>query len=131
MMNIDTLSKKFSEQLFGAGLNNEFDVNAMFVEFISHYEKKKKKSRKPRKKTAYNIFIKEKMPEMKKFLPKERFRELGKLWKSYSDDDKVEWKNKANVVNIEEVPVEEVPVEEVPVAEVPVEEASAEEAKKE
>ena len=104
---MNVLIEKFVKQLLDAGVSEDFDLKVMFTDFISEYEQKKPK--KPRKKTGYNIFIKEKMPDMKEFAPKERFRELGKIWKSYSEDEKMEWKEKANVINDQEVPVEEPP----------------------
>jgi hypothetical protein len=125
---MNVLIEKFGKQLLDSGVSEDFDLKVMFTNFISEYEqnkpkpkKPKKKPKKPRKKTGYNIFIKEKMPDMKEFAPKERFRELGKIWKAYSEDEKMEWKEKANVINDQVVPVEVVPVEVVPVEVVPVE----------
>jgi hypothetical protein len=41
-----------------------------------------KTDKEPKKPTAYQLFVKEKMPEVKdKFPPKERMKEIAKLWK--------------------------------------------------
>ena len=41
-----------------------------------------KTDKEPKELTAYQLFVKEKMPEVKdKFHPKERMKEIAKLWK--------------------------------------------------
>jgi hypothetical protein len=41
-----------------------------------------KTDKEPKELTAYQLFVKEKMPEVKdKFPPKERMKEIAKLWK--------------------------------------------------
>ena len=51
-------------------------------------EKKKKKL------TGYNLFTKSKMGELKDIPSKDRMKEIGKLWKELSVEQKGEWKSK-------------------------------------
>jgi hypothetical protein len=49
---------------------------------VRTYKKEQKEKRSSRRPTAYNKFVKENMPVIKDRYPvKERFREIGKLWK--------------------------------------------------
>ena len=61
--------------------------------------KSKKKSNK--KKSGYNIFIKNisKRNDIKKKSSKNRIKSLAKIWNSYNDLQKQDWKDKANKLN--------------------------------
>ena len=73
----------------------------------------KSKVKKKRKKSAYNIFVKEmsKSEEIKELPNKDRFCALGKMWKSYDEEEKGTWQGKADTINHEEVEVVVVVVE--------------------
>lgn len=123
---IQQLAAKFSVQLFDSGLDEDFDVAAIISNIVSDYEssnkkpKKTKKPKKKRKKTPYNVFVKEMMPTVKDHPSKERFAALGKIWRSYGEDDKKEWQKKADEINAALTipsPVQEAPVQVSPVQE--------------
>ena len=56
---------------------------------------KKSKSSKPRKLSAYNMFVREKLPELKKSFPdlknKELMSKVSDLWKETSPEDKTKY----------------------------------------
>jgi len=64
----------------------------------------KAKGTKKRKKSAYNVFVKEmfRKEEIQELPNRERFGALGKIWKSYGEEEKAEWQEKANKINEEE-----------------------------
>lgn len=65
---------------------------------------KKTKKTGPKKLSGYQLFVKEKMPEMKaneSIVPKERMGAIGAAWKLLTDDEKAVFKGKATTVNEE------------------------------
>ena len=51
--------------------------------------------KKPRKKSGYNIFVKEKMPDLADMPHKDRMRKIGELWKALNDKDRLIFNQKA------------------------------------
>ena len=64
-------------------------------------KKKTKENKTPRKTSAYNVFVKEKMQdESVKTVPhQERMGKIGGMWKKMSDEEKSVYKIKADEVN--------------------------------
>ena len=58
---------------------------------------KGKKGKKGKAPSAYNMYVKDKMPEVKERITehKERMGEIGKMWKELSEEEKKEYKEKA------------------------------------
>ena len=65
---------------FKKTMNNAIK-NAMNNKTKSTKIKTTKEPKEPKEPTAYQLFVKEKMPEVKdKFPPKERMKEIAKMW---------------------------------------------------
>jgi TRAP-type mannitol/chloroaromatic compound transport system substrate-binding protein len=67
-------------------------------------KKKGAKKEGPKKLSGYQLFVREKMPEVKAdegVEPKQRMKAIAALWKPLSDEDKAFWKEKANAINAE------------------------------
>jgi hypothetical protein len=80
------------------------DKAAALAPASSPTKAKKAKKEGPKKLSGYQIFVREKMPEVKadeSIEPKGRMGAIGKLWKALSETDQGTWKSKAEKVNAE------------------------------
>ncbi len=90
------------------------DFKTMILESLSPYylysvkpgsggkaKRKAKGPKKPRKTSAYNVYVKEKMqePDIKATPQKEKMAKIGAMWKQLDDAGKAPFKVKADAVN--------------------------------
>jgi len=76
----------------------EWKVKANQIAPVSVTVKATEKTAGPKKLSGYQLYVKETMPivKVKVEIPaKERMAEIGKMWKSLSEEQKAEWKAKA------------------------------------
>ena len=90
------LNPYFKSALITAGFN-QMQVNAI----AEGNQNPSVAQKKPRKLTGYNVFMKDKMLELKEnnIPSSDRMTKVSTMWKSLDDSEKVIWKNKAENLN--------------------------------
>lgn len=82
-------------ELWGQDIVDRGTIEAKLEEINKQLNSEKKKSTAPRKLSAYNMFVREKLPELKKSFPdlknKELMSKVSDLWKETSPEDKTKY----------------------------------------
>ena len=82
-------------ELWGQDIVDRGTIEAKLEEINKQLNSEKKKSSAPRKLSAYNMFVREKLPELKKSFPDLKNTDLmskvSDLWKETSPEDKTKY----------------------------------------